>query len=294
MCDAWTMRDVIRFAAALQRGDILPEQLALSIARIGDPALDEGQCVAQLDALAQTLAPHLADVPVGEARARAFLEGVRRRLGFDGNHERYYEAGNSYLNVVLERRKGLPILLCVVLMALGRRLQLQIDGMGFPGHFMGRYQDEAGTWFLDPFYGEVVAPDALSGYLRRIFNRPVRLGGDVFTPVTPVALAQRILNNLRNFYLEAGDYGPAGTVLDYMLAITPGSIYLWRERGVLGFRTGEWQAARRALRRYFFLTGRTQLLLPEEAGGGAVSVMASEEQLVQMLHEIDETLNRLN
>lgn len=285
--------DVVSFTAVLQRDGALPEQLALAIARIGDPALDESQCLARLDALARELAPSLVDVPAGEARARAFLEGVTQTLGFDGNHERYYEAGNSFLNVVLERRKGLPILLCVVLMALGRRLQLQIDGMGFPGHFMVRYSDEAGVWFLDPFYGEVVESQALTGYLGRIFNRPVRLGGDAYAPVTPVALAQRILNNLRNLYLESGDHGAAGTVLDYMLAITPGSIYLWRERGVLGFRMGEWQAARRALRRYFFLTGRTQLLLPEEVDE-TVSVMASEQQLVQMLHEIDETLNRLN
>jgi regulator of sirC expression with transglutaminase-like and TPR domain len=288
------MRDAADFAAALRRGDATPEQLALAIARIGDPALRADDCLEQLDGLARELALCLDGVPPGEARARALLLGMTQTLGFDGNHDHYYEAGNSYLNVVLERRKGLPILLSVVLMALGARLRLQIDGMGFPGHFLARYQDEAGTWFLDAFYGEVVAPQDVADYLGRILRRPIRLGSEAFAPVTPVAMAQRILNNLRNLYLEAGDYGPAGSVLDYMLAITPGSIYLWRERGVIGFRTGELQAARRALRRYFFLTGRTQLLLPERNDEQAVSVMASEQQLVQMLQEIDETLNRLN
>lgn len=288
------MRDVAHFVAMLRRGDAAPEQLALAIARIGYPALREEVCLAQLDALAGQLGSCLVGVPAGEPRARALMSGVTQTLGFGGNHERYYEADNSYLNVVLERRKGLPILLCVVLMALGRRLNLQIDGVGFPGHFMARYQDEAGTWFLDPFYGEVVAPAAVADYLGRIFNRPTRLGGDAFVAVTSVALAQRILNNLRNLYLEAGEYRPAGDVLDYMLAITPGSIYLWRERGVIGFRTGDLEAARRALRRYFFLTGRTQLLLPVDPDEESISVPASEQQLVQMLHEIDETLNRLN
>lgn len=288
------MRDVAYFVAMLRRGDASPEQLALAVARIGYPELREEICLARLDALADELRPYLVGVVAGEPRAQALMGGMTQTLGFGGNHERYYEADNSYLNVVLERRKGLPILLCVVLMALGRRLNLQIDGVGFPGHFMARYQDEAGTWFLDPFYGEVVAPEAVADYLGRIFNRPTRLGGDAFVAVTPVALAQRILNNLRNLYLEAEEHRPAGVVLDYMLAITPGSIYLWRERGIIGFRTGDLVAARRALRRYFFLTGRTQLLLPVDSEGDSISVLASEQQLVQMLHEIDETLNRLN
>lgn len=288
------MHGLARFVAALQQEDTSPEQMALLIARIGYPTLRESECVAQLDALAAELAPSLVDVPHGEARARAFLEGVIQTLGFAGNHERYYESDNSYLNKVLERRKGLPILLCVVLMALGSRLGLHVDGMGFPGHFMARYQDSAGTWFLDPFHGEVVAPSAVEAYLGRIFNRPIRLGNEAFVPVTTAALAQRILNNLRNVYRGTGDLALSGVVLDYMLAVTPGSVHLWRERGVIAYRGGELEAARRALRRYFYLTGRTQLLLPARVETETMTVMASEQPLVQMLVEIDDAISRLN
>ncbi len=288
------MRELERFAAALQQGDASPEQMALLIARIGYPTLRESECMAQLDVLAAELVPSLADAPHGEGRARAFLEGVTQALGFGGNHERYYEPDNSYLNVVLERRKGLPILLCVVLMALGRRLGLQVDGIGFPGHFMARYEDSGGVWFLDPFHGAVVAPQAIEAYLGRIFKRPIRLGREAFVPVTTVALALRILNNLRNVYRGSGDLDLSGVVLDYMLAVSPSSAHLWRERGVIGYRTGELESARRALRRYFYLTGRTQLLMPVQAETEHTAVMASEQPLVQMLVEIDDVLNRLN
>lgn len=288
------MQGFADFAAAIQRGDTSPEQIALAIARIGYPRLRAEQCLTQLDAMAAHLAPRLMHVPHGAARAHAFLDGATRGLGFRGNQAQYYEADNSYLNRVLERRTGLPILLCVVLMALGRRLALRVDGMGFPGHFMARYHDPAGVWFLDPFHGEVMAPEAIERYLGRIFNRPVRLGHEAYTPVTTVALAQRILNNLRNLYRGTEEHRLSGKVLDYMLAITPGSVYLWRERAVIGHRTGDLEAARRALRRYFYLTGRTQLLLPEGIEATSVTIMASEEPLVQMLNEIDETLTRIN
>ena len=90
------MRELERFAAALQQGDASPEQMALLIARIGYPTLRESECMAQLDVLAAELVPSLADAPHGEGRARAFLEGVTQALGFGGNHERYYEPDNSY------------------------------------------------------------------------------------------------------------------------------------------------------------------------------------------------------
>lgn len=55
-------------------------------------------------------------------------------------------------------------MLSLICMAIGRRLRdrginLQIDGVGLPIHFMARYEDEASAWLLDPFHGEVLTED---------------------------------------------------------------------------------------------------------------------------------------
>ena len=89
---------------------------------------------------------------------------------------------------------------------------------------------------------------ALDGYLAKRFGQPVKLAADVFQPVTPVAMALRILNNLRNVYLGHGDTAMAAQVLDLMLVVTPDSALLWQERGVLAYRDADWEAAARALR----------------------------------------------
>lgn len=282
------------FAEEAGKPGASPERLALLIARLAFPDLPVDDYLDRLDELARQLAPSVQAAPGGEARAQALLTGVNEQLGFRGNHERYYDAANSYLNLVIERRVGLPILLCVICMALGRRLGLQVDGIGFPGHFMARYQDESGSWLLDPFHGALLQPGEASDYLARLFNRPVMLPENVFAPVTAIALAQRILNNLRNVYLGSDDYEMAARVVDYMLALTPNSIYLWQERGVVAYRTGDLEAATRALRRYFFLTGRLPLIFAEEESAVEIHLGDADRQLLGLLRELNDRRMRLN
>jgi regulator of sirC expression with transglutaminase-like and TPR domain len=73
-------------------------------------------------------------------------------LGFNGNEENYYDPDNSYLNRVMDQRTGNPISLCMVYLAVARRLKLPVVGIGMPGHFLCRFQtttEEA--LFIDAF-----------------------------------------------------------------------------------------------------------------------------------------------
>ena len=104
------------------------------MARIEYPDLDEARELARLDALAGARrAP-----PPGEA-GRA-LERLQRFLfdeeGFRGNADEYYDPRNSCLNDVLDRKLGIPITLSVLTMEVGRRVGLDIVGVGLPGHFI--------------------------------------------------------------------------------------------------------------------------------------------------------------
>lgn len=73
-------------------------------------------------------------------------------LGYHGNEENYYDPDNSYLNRVVDQRSGNPISLCLIYLAVARRLKLPLVGIGMPGHFLCRYQtptEEA--LFIDAF-----------------------------------------------------------------------------------------------------------------------------------------------
>src|SRR5688572_26859663 len=134
------------FAAELPNAS--PERLALAIARIAYPDLNAEKYLELLDEMSAAVRTRVAEAAPGGPRALALIQAMRLDLGLRGNTERYYDAANSYLNVVLERRMGLPIMLCMILTAIGQRLGLSVEGAGFPGHFMARYEDEEGVWIL--------------------------------------------------------------------------------------------------------------------------------------------------
>ena len=106
-----------------------------------------------------------------QARARATVDailGATARVlvtrGFAGNTVDYGDPRNSYLDVVLDRRLGLPITLSVLMIEVGRRVGLELFGVGMPGHFL---VGAPGSYF-DPFHhgAFLTADDARELYER--------------------------------------------------------------------------------------------------------------------------------
>lgn len=284
------------FERHLQEPGVTPEELALDVARIAYPRLEVEPYLATLDTLADYVGRRLVPEVPGHDAAAMFLRIITEDLAFHGNREDYYDPRNSLLNEVLERRIGLPVMLCLLCMALGRRLNLQVDGMGFPNHFMARYRDTAGVWLLDPFNGAVVEMHAAEAYLSSVLGRPVQLSPEALRPVSTQDLTLRILNNLRGAYLMRQDTDHALAVMGYQLLILPREPVLWRERAVLHYRTARWEQAARDLRRYFFLIGALPYLFPDEVQSAFnLPALAEEDRnLVGMHRQIAGLLNRLN
>ncbi|NJN82419.1 MAG: hypothetical protein HC802_09185 [Caldilineaceae bacterium] len=234
--------------------------------------------------------------PLGKARPNYLLRTLCEEMGFLGNRENYYESQNSFLSDVLDRRTGLPIMLSLVCMAVGRRLGAEVDGIGFPNHFMARYRDSEGEWLLDAFNGQLLLPETVSTYLSSIFGQSIQLSAAAFRPMTAALVAQRILNNLRNVYLAEQNYVMATRTLDFSLALTPLNPLPWQERALLHLELQEFEPASRDLRRYFFLTGQLGLALGiEEEQVELEQILDDQErQLFDTFNRIEEMRTRLN
>jgi regulator of sirC expression with transglutaminase-like and TPR domain len=173
--------------------EIRLDEAALLIAATARPGIDVADGLARLDALASACAAPT----LGALRHQLYVEA-----GFRGNTDDYYDAANSYLDLVLERRRGIPITLAVVLMEVGRRLGLVIEGVNTPGHFLVRH---AGT-LLDPFAGGAEVDAAL-------------LPTEALEPAGPWQVLARMLANLKGIFLNAGDVGSLRWVLELRTAI---------------------------------------------------------------------------
>jgi regulator of sirC expression with transglutaminase-like and TPR domain len=160
--------------------------LALAIAREFRD-VDTDRALATLDALGAELtlrAGETSAAPEALARACSQLLGVRH--DFRGDPENYDDPDNSMLDLVLSRRRGLPILLSVVYIEVARRADIAIGGVGLPGHFVVAHFGVDPPLLLDPFERGAMFTAAV--------------GHEVVRPWRPHEIAMRILNNLVGSY----------------------------------------------------------------------------------------------
>ena len=73
------------------------------------------------------------------------------RNGLSRELERYTDPDNSFINRVLETKRGLPITLSVLYLLIGQRLGTPIEPISSPGHFVIGCFDEQAPFYIDPF-----------------------------------------------------------------------------------------------------------------------------------------------
>ncbi|MCB0116678.1 MAG: transglutaminase family protein [Caldilineaceae bacterium] len=283
-----------------------PERLALLFGVLDKPNLDIDHYLDQLNDLAQQVDDHL---PAEDDRARADALRIvlHEEMGFVGNQTNYHHPDNSFLHRLLETRTGLPITLSLLYIALGRRLSIPLEGMGFPGHFMLRFQDARETLLFDPFNGRSIAPDAVDAYLTQLFNQHIALELPVETyAVTTSALILRMLNNLRIVYLSQENLELAQSTLDFLVLISPHETAFWRERALLRYQTGHLLGAESDLRRVFYQRQQIQHFIEARPAGHAQPFMPIFDvdqpmqpsrdtlDLMSLLDRIRQNISRLN
>ena len=195
-------------------------QAALLIAEPEYDDLDVAVYLRTLDRLADQVRPRLGGSGEHAAKATALLGFLLQDEGFRGNTTEYEDPRNSFLNEVLERRLGIPISLAVLAMEVGRRCDIPLHGVSFPGHFLlrvergseyaaGRGDDgpSGQPVLIDPLDGRTLGSDDLQALLLRVLGRRRTVTPEDLQVATKNAILIRMLTNLRNIYNRVGD-GP--------------------------------------------------------------------------------------
>lgn len=220
------------------------EALALAYARDAYPGLDDEPTLRALKSMGDVLAPRLSRLTTDDDRAQVLLEHVYDELGFRGDEASYHDPRNSYLPQVLERRLGIPITLACVLIAVGRRAELPVEGIGFPGHFLAR----VGATLIDPFEGTVLDQRALSRLARRTLGTE-DVKAEHLVAADTKGMLVRMLLNLKHAYERRSDHAQALVVADRLVDLTS-SIVHRRDRGLHALALGAHQSAASDLEAY--------------------------------------------
>ena len=177
------------FATLAEDPDAPIDELALALA--GEFRLVDGDAaLARLDELGEEVAAVYAELDGPEAAIAALREVLGVRHGFHGDRESYDDPTNSMLDVALQRKRGLPIVLSVLYVATARRAGIALGGVGLPGHYVVRDLATVPPVLIDPFAGGTRLEVAPSVDLR---------------PWGAHETAMRMLNNLVLAYRRRSD-----------------------------------------------------------------------------------------
>ncbi len=236
-----------RFAAVVgHRSDELDLALAaLLIAQAEYPGLDPQEHIGRLDHLAVEVDENVDLRDDADAACEKITVYLSQRLGFRGDDENYYDARNSYLNDVLDRRRGSAAALCVLYIEVARRLGIELRPVAFPGHFLLRLRSPGhALLFVDPYNnGRLLDLDGCRQLLADLHGESRPFSDSLVAPGTLRQVIARLLQDLRFVYLQENSLDKAVRTLELLTALTPWDVELIRDRGLLYARAGHKDAA---------------------------------------------------
>lgn len=128
--------------------------------------------------------------------------------GFTGNTTNFHAPQNSFINIVMETKKGNPLMLSILYIYLAEQLDLPIFGVNLPEHFVLAYTDneqKKSDWknadvlfYINPFSkGTVFSKKDIDQFLKQI---KLEHNDSYYKPCDNVKMLERLLRNLSNSF----------------------------------------------------------------------------------------------
>jgi regulator of sirC expression with transglutaminase-like and TPR domain len=242
------------FSALVADDATLPlTEAALSIAQDDHPRLDTQAVLAEIDGLAARLKRRVPADASSVHKLRLLNRFFFHELGFGGNLNDYYAAGNSYLDQVLATRRGIPISLAVLYIEIAHQVGLAARGVSFPGHFLVKLRlqggQQPGEVVIDPLSGQSLSREQLEERLLP-YKRRQGLVGEFDVPLglflqaaSGREVVARMLRNLKEIHRSAEDWPRLLAVLDRLVILLPDAHEERRDRGLAAAELGRHEAA---------------------------------------------------
>jgi regulator of sirC expression with transglutaminase-like and TPR domain len=203
-----------------------------------------GAYLSRIDVLADGVRERVDNAEDARAAGAELAHYLHSQEGFRGNEDDYYDPRNSFLNEVLDRRRGIPITLSILFIEVARRLGLPVYGVGLPGHFLVHLSD-AGT-FIDPFTGQVDLRERdCAERVQSLHGGRLKFEKAMLAAQSNRQILIRVLRNLREIYRTREDAERELAALDRLVLLHPQDHQVRRDRASVLERLGQYQLALR-------------------------------------------------
>jgi regulator of sirC expression with transglutaminase-like and TPR domain len=199
--------------------------------------LDIAAYLARLDDMAATLKRRLRpDISPADTIV-ALNRFLFDELGFTGNAADYYDPRNSFLNEVLDRKRGIPLTLALVYIEIGRRIGLPVQGIAFPAHFLVKCPLREGTVVLDPYAkGISLSLEELKQRIKSLrhgVEPPRSVMAEMLATASNKDILVRMLRNLKGIYSHHKEWMRALAATDRIISVMPDLAEEYRDRGMI-------------------------------------------------------------
>lgn len=253
-----TTRILEYFTSLVAEDDSFPlTEAVLALAQDAYPDLDVQGMLAEIDALVMRLKRRLTSDADVVQKLQMLNQFFYRELGFAGNLNDYYDPDNSYLNIVLGKRRGIPISLAVLYLEIAQQIGLAVRGVSFPGHFLLRVTMAGGEVMMDPVSGEALNETEMIEMLEPFVAGSVSHGDSVsktlrglLQPARPREIMARMLRNLKSIYMQTERWQRLLAVQQRLVILLPYDVEERRDRGLAFARLDFVRAALEDLQLY--------------------------------------------
>ena len=196
-------------------------EAALIINRYQYPDLNEEKIKSQIEQIKQDVWIELNDNLTSFEQIKVINHILFEVHGFSGNTVNYHAPQNSYLNNVLESKKGNPLSLSIIYMIIAQQVNLPVYGVNLPNHFVLAYIDENNIlkfteaftgekpenddnvlFYVNPFSrGTIFNKKEIETFLKQLNLSPKDA---FFKPCTNLDIVQRMITNLIYSYEKLG------------------------------------------------------------------------------------------
>lgn len=178
------------------------------IARYQYPDLDENKLKKQLHQIKQDVWLELHDDLTAIEKVKIINHIMFEVHQFGGNITNYHAPQNSFINVVLETKKGNPVMLSVIYALVCKELGIPIYGVNLPQHFVLAYVNDFANLFdpshktlsdnilfyVNPFSKGLIFNQAdVDSFIKQLNVEPET---KYYLPCSNLDIIKRIINNL--------------------------------------------------------------------------------------------------
>ncbi|MGJ8678979.1 SirB1 family protein [Paraglaciecola sp.] len=165
-----------------------------------------------------------------------FIRFFYVEMAFSGDEKEHFSTQHNLLNQVIDYRTGIPVTLAIIFKDLARRLEFEVYGVNFPGHFLIKcIIDSKTNIYLDPLNGKVLS----RADLKRLYFAILNEVEDEIMPEEALNSAScsetiiRLLHNLKASFIKNKSYSQALDAVQLLVELCPNDPYERRDRGFL-------------------------------------------------------------